>query len=111
MDTTGLDCFGLTRHFEERARERGLDPHVAAFIAECGRLIKAGPVFYLVVVPRRLPRDVRTNRTARAASRWTFVVSLGGALITCYRTKPRRKCPKISRREREIARDPRRLVA
>src|SRR5947209_4138339 len=104
MDLYSLDCFGITRHFEERARERRLDPSVAAFIVDRGRLVKTGPVFYLFIVPRLLPYEDRANPTARAACRWTFVVSLGGALITCYRTKRHKKTPRVSRRERELAR-------
>jgi hypothetical protein len=77
-----------TRHFEDRAFERGLSPDVEDFILTWGEEIEArDSASYLTVLRRQLPGEVRWSRVARRAEGWVLVVSTSGAILTCYRLR------------------------
>jgi hypothetical protein len=91
---------GPTRHFEDRAFERGLSPEVESFILTWGEEIEAhGAASYVTVVRRELPGEVRWSRTAKRAEGWVLVVSAAGSVITCYRL---RNAWKTLRRRRDV---------
>ena len=81
-----FDNIGPTRHFEERARERGLSREVVDFIVTWGTAIETRDnAYYFTVVHRDLPDGMHWSRLARRAEGWVLVISERGTLITCFR--------------------------
>lgn len=74
-----------TRHFRERACERGLRSDVERFIVCWGAMIEVQGVTYFTILDRELPPDVDEDLVRRARG-WVLVVR-NGYVLTCYRQR------------------------
>jgi hypothetical protein len=75
----------VTRHFLERASQRGLRPHVLDFILVFGVGTHAAGATSWTVLEHALPADLRGTELARRARDWIVVETDEGWLLTCYR--------------------------
>lgn len=76
-----------TKHYRERAEQRGLSPEVESFLLRWGTEVQAGGARHLTLLRRDLPRALRDSENAERARDWILVGGEDGALITCYRRR------------------------
>lgn len=71
-------------HFIKRQGQRGLKKNVLDFILEYAEIRYARRATWLVIVKKKLPRNLKTTSLAKQAAQW-LVIMRDGILITCYR--------------------------
>jgi len=96
--------YAATRHFVERARERGLPRDVEGFVLAWGTEIESrDDCKYFTVLRRDLPDGLAWSSLARRADGWIVVVAENGSLITCYRERHAWRTLKRRREDRRHA--------
>ena len=71
-------------HFIKRQGQRGLKKNVLDFILEYSEIRYARRATWLVIVKKKLPKNLKNTSLAKQGAQW-LVMMRDGILVTCYR--------------------------